>query len=78
MIKEQDLEIIYIAGPATGGPGLLQILISKAPTAKFIPTSRRMRKGWASFSSNSPFPAAFPAMSRRKTPGSIHEGGELG
>jgi len=77
MIKEQDLEIIYIAGPGHGGPGLVANTYLEGTYSEVYPTSRRMRKGWASFQAI--------LLSRRhsshvapETPGSIHEGGELG
>ena len=41
VIKEQDLNMIYIAGPGHGGPGLWRTPISKAPTPKSIRPSRK-------------------------------------
>ena len=45
VIKEHDLNVIYITGPGHGGPGWWRTPTSRAPTAKSIPTSRKTRTG---------------------------------
>ena len=60
--------------PGAGG----QHLSRRHLLARSIPTSRRTKRACGACSSSFPFPAAFPATSRPETPGSIHEGGELG
>ena len=51
---------------------------SRAPTARSIPTSVGTKRGSGSYFSSFPSPAGSRATRRRSTPGSIHEGGELG
>ena len=65
VIKKYDLDMIYVSGPGHGGPAVVATLISKALTARSIPTSARMRLGCKSSSSSSRFPAAFRATHRR-------------
>ena len=77
LIKMYDLNMIYIAGPGHGGPDSSRTRTSKAPTASSIPTfsrRRRMQKLFKQFS----FPGGIPSHVAPETPGSIHEGGELG
>ena len=71
--------MIYICGPGHGGPGHgRQHVSGRHLHASSIPTSRTMPKACSACSSSFRFPAAFPATPRPETPGSIHEGGELG
>ncbi len=65
-------------GPATAGPASSPTPTSRAPTARSTRTSARTRRACAGCSASSPSPAASPATSRPRRPGSIHEGGELG
>ncbi len=68
VIKEHDLDAIYITGPGHGGPGLVANAYLEGTYSKFIPTSRRTRTGCSGCSNSSPFPAAFPVTSHRKRP----------
>ena len=58
--------------------GSWRIPISKAPIPSAIRRSSAAEPDCTGFSANFPGPTAFPVTSRRKRPGSIHEGGELG
>lgn len=55
VINEHDLDMIYVSGPGHGGPGLVATPTLKALTLKFIPTSRRTRRGCSGCSISSPF-----------------------
>ena len=68
IIKQHDLNMIYITGPGHGGPGWSPTPIWKAPIANSIPISRRTRRACSGCSGSSPFPAASPATPRRKRP----------
>src|SRR6187200_104771 len=78
VIKARDLDMIYIAGPGHGGPGIvantwLEGTYSEIYTA--VPQNARgMQRLFKQFS----FPGGIPSHAAPETPGSIHEGGELG
>jgi len=78
LIKKHDLNVIYIAGPGHGGPGLVANTFLEGTYSEFysdIPqTEEGMRKLFKQFS----FPGGIPSHVAPETPGSIHEGGELG
>ena len=63
---------------ATAAPGWWPTLISKAPTARSTPISRETTTECESCSSQFSFPGGIPSHVAAETPGSIHEGGELG
>ena len=78
VIRERDVSIIYITGPGHGGPGLvanayLEGTYSEVYTGIAQDTDG-MRKLFRQFS----FPGGIPSHVAAETPGSIHEGGELG
>src|SRR3974390_1567810 len=78
IIKKFDLDAIYIAGPGHGGPGLVANTYLEGTYSEFYPnisqTEEGMRKLFKQFS----FPGGIPSHVAPETPGSIHEGGELG
>ena len=74
----RDLNAIYVTGPGHGGPASSPTPTWRAPTARSTRRSARTRRGCAGCSGSSPSRAASRATSRPETPGSIHEGGELG
>ena len=77
-IKARDLNAIYIAGPGHGGPALVANTYLEGSYSEFYPAIGRdeagMRKLFRQFS----FPGGIPSHVAPETPGSIHEGGELG
>ncbi len=78
IIRSRDLDVIYIAGPGHGGPGLvanayLEGTYSEVYTGIGEGTDG-LRKLFRQFS----FPGGIPSHVAAETPGSIHEGGELG
>jgi len=78
LIKAHDLSVIYIAGPGHGGPGLVANTWLEGTYTEFyhgVPqTTEGMRRLFKQFS----FPGGIPSHVAPETPGSIHEGGELG
>lgn len=78
VIKRDDLNMIYIAGPGHGGPGLVANVYLEGTYTEFYPhitqDASGMRKLFKQFS----FPGGIPSHVAPETPGSIHEGGELG
>jgi xylulose-5-phosphate/fructose-6-phosphate phosphoketolase len=78
VIKSHDLNAIYICGPGHGGPGMVANTYLEGTYSEIytgIPqTEDGMRKLFRQFS----FPGGIPSHAAPETPGSIHEGGELG
>ncbi len=78
VIKARDLDVIYICGPGHGGPGMVANTYLEGIYSEIYPeiaeTTDGMRKLFRQFS----FPGGIPSHAAPETPGSIHEGGELG
>jgi xylulose-5-phosphate/fructose-6-phosphate phosphoketolase len=77
-IRACDLDVIYICGPGHGGPGMVANTYLEGTYTDVYPEVTRdadgMRKLFRQFS----FPGGIPSHAAPETPGSIHEGGELG
>jgi len=78
LIKLHDLDVVYVAGPGHGGPGLVANTYIEGTYSEVYPgiaqTEEGLRKLFKQFS----FPGGIPSHVAPETPGSIHEGGELG
>ncbi|GHO48214.1 hypothetical protein KSX_63770 [Ktedonospora formicarum] len=78
LIKERDVNAIYLAGPGHGGPALLANVYLEGTYSEIYPQvsqdSEGMRRLFRQFST----PGGVPSHVSVPTPGSIHEGGELG
>ena len=78
VIKRDDLNVIYICGPGHGGPGIVANTYLEGTYSEVYPNISQdeigMRKLFRQFS----FPGGIPSHVAPETPGSIHEGGELG
>jgi xylulose-5-phosphate/fructose-6-phosphate phosphoketolase len=78
VIKARDLNVIYICGPGHGGPGMVANTWLEGTYSEIYPRitedARGMRLLFRQFS----FPGGIPSHASPDTPGSIHEGGELG
>jgi xylulose-5-phosphate/fructose-6-phosphate phosphoketolase len=78
MIRARDLDIIYMCGPGHGGPGMVANTYLEGTYSEIYPdiseTTEGMKKLFRQFS----FPGGIPSHAAPETPGSIHEGGELG
>ncbi|MDB5918439.1 MAG: phosphoketolase [Massilia sp.] len=78
VIKERELSVLYVAGPGHGGPGMVANAYLEGTYSETYPhvsqDAAGMRKLFKQFS----FPGGIPSHVAPETPGSIHEGGELG
>ncbi len=78
LIQEYDLDVIYLAGPGHGGPALVANVYLEGTYSEIYPEVSRdvdgMRRLFRQFST----PGGIPSHVSVPTPGSIHEGGELG
>lgn len=68
LIRARGLEVLYVAGPGHGGPGMVANTYLGAPTPSSTRTSRRARTGCGGCSGSSRSPAASPATSPRRPP----------
>ncbi len=78
VIRERDLNVIYVCGPGHGGPGMVACTyLEGSYTERYAGITQDeegMRRLFKQFS----FPGGIPSHAAPETPGSIHEGGELG
>jgi xylulose-5-phosphate/fructose-6-phosphate phosphoketolase len=78
LIKENDLDMICIAGPGHGGPGLVAHTYLEGSYTERYPAIERSRNGLQRLFRQFSWPYGIPSHAAPETPGSIHEGGELG
>jgi len=78
LIKKNDLNVIYIAGPGHGGPGLVANTYLEGTYSEFYPNIPQNEDGMKKLFKQFSFPGGIPSHVAPETPGSIHEGGELG
>jgi len=78
IIREHDLDMIYIAGPGHGGPALVANTYLEGTYSEFYPTVSQDEEGLKRLFKQFSFPGGIPSHVAPETPGSIHEGGELG
>jgi xylulose-5-phosphate/fructose-6-phosphate phosphoketolase len=78
IIKNHDLNMIYIAGPGHGGPGLVANTYLEGTYSEVYPNISRDTEGMKHLFKQFSFPGGIPSHVAPETPGSIHEGGELG
>ena len=78
VIKEHDLSAIYIAGPGHGGPALVANTYLEGTYSEVYPQIGRDEEGMRRLFRQFSFPGGVPSHVAPETPGSIHEGGELG
>jgi len=78
VIKKFDLDAIYIAGPGHGGPGLVANTYLEGTYSEFYPNIQQSEEGMQRLFKQFSFPGGIPSHVAPETPGSIHEGGELG
>lgn len=78
LIKQHDLNVIYIAGPGHGGPGLVANTYLEGTYSEFYPNITQDADGIKKLFKQFSFPDGIPSHVAPETPGSIHEGGELG
>src|SRR4029077_10461780 len=78
VIKEYELNMIYITGPGHGGPGLVANAYLEGRYTEVYPNISQDEEGMKKLFKQFSFPGGIPSHVAPETPGSIHEGGELG
>ncbi|MEH2162428.1 MAG: phosphoketolase family protein [Nostoc sp.] len=78
VIKKYDLNTIYIAGPGHGGPGLVANTYLEGTYTEYYHNISQDAEGIQKLFKQFSFPGGIPSHVAPETPGSIHEGGELG
>jgi xylulose-5-phosphate/fructose-6-phosphate phosphoketolase len=78
LIKQHDLNMIYVIGPGHGGPGLVAHSYLEGSYTERYPAIERDRNGLRRLFRQFSWPYGIPSHVAPETPGSIHEGGELG
>ncbi len=78
VIKENDLNVINITGPGHGGPGLVANAYLEGTYSEVYPDISQDEGGMGRLFKQFSFPGGIPSHVAPETPGSIHEGGELG
>ena len=78
VIKKYDLDMIYITGPGHGGPGLVANTYLEGTYSEIYPNISQDEEGMKKLFKQFSFPGGFPCHVAPETPGSNHEGGELG
>jgi len=78
VIRNWDLNVIYVAGPGHGGPGMVANTYLEGTYSELYPGITQDTAGMAKLFRQFSFPGGIPSHVAPETPGSIHEGGELG
>lgn len=78
LIRQQDLNIIFIAGPGHGAPGVLGPVYLEGKYSETYPENSEDEEGLKQFFKQFSFPGGIGSHCTPELPGSIHEGGELG
>ncbi len=78
LIKKYDLNIIYVTGPGHGGPALVANAYLEGSYSEYYPDISQDTAGMKKLFKQFSFPGGVPSHVGAETPGSIHEGGELG
>jgi xylulose-5-phosphate/fructose-6-phosphate phosphoketolase len=78
VIRERDLDVIYITGPGHGGPGIVANAYLEGTYSEVYPNISQNLEGMKRLFKQFSFPGGIPSHVAPETPGSIHEGGELG
>jgi len=78
IIKKYDLDMIYICGPGHGGPGMVANTYLEGSYTELFPNITQDAEGMKRLFKQFSFPCGIPSHAAPETPGSIHEGGELG
>ncbi len=78
LVRLRDLDAIFITGPGHGGPALVANAYLEGTYTEVYPHIRRDEEGLRRLFRQFSFPGGIPSHVAPETPGSIHEGGELG
>jgi xylulose-5-phosphate/fructose-6-phosphate phosphoketolase len=77
-IRARELSVLYVTGPGHGGPGLVANAYLEGTYTEVYPHVTRDEAGLRELFRQFSFPGGIPSHVAPETPGSIHEGGELG
>jgi xylulose-5-phosphate/fructose-6-phosphate phosphoketolase len=78
LINKHDLDVIFVTGPGHGGPGLVANAYMEGTYTEVYPNISKDEEGMKRLFKQFSFPGGIPSHVAPETPGSIHEGGELG
>ncbi|MBP2671059.1 MAG: xylulose-5-phosphate/fructose-6-phosphate phosphoketolase, partial [candidate division NC10 bacterium] len=78
VIRKYDLDMIFMAGPGHGAPGVLAPVYLEGTYSEIYPDKSLDEEGLLEFFREFSFPGGIGSHCTPETPGSIHEGGELG
>ena len=78
VIKEYDLDMIYVSGPGHGGPAVVSHTYLEGTYSEIYPDISQDEAGLRRLFRQFSFPGGIPSHASPECPGSIHEGGELG
>ncbi len=78
IINNYDLNAIYICGPGHGGPGMVANTYLEGTYSEYYTNIQQNEDGMLKLFKQFSFPGGIPSHAAPETPGSIHEGGELG
>jgi len=78
VIRKYDLNVIYVTGPGHGGPALVANTYLEGTYSEIYPNISQDKDGMKRLFRQFSFPGGIPSHTAPETPGSIHEGGELG
>jgi xylulose-5-phosphate/fructose-6-phosphate phosphoketolase len=78
VIARDDLNVVYVIGPGHGGPSLVAHAYLEGTYSEVYPNISQDEEGMQKFFKQFSFPGGIPSHVAPETPGSIHEGGELG
>lgn len=78
VIKEYDLDMIYVSGPGHGGPAVVANTYLEGTYSEIYPDISQDEAGLQRLFKQFSFPGGIPSHASPECPGSIHEGGELG
>src|SRR5215510_14628932 len=78
LINKYDLDVVYMAGPGHGGPALVANVYLEGSYTEYFPEITQNEQGMLKLFRQFSTPGGIPSHVSAPTPGSIHEGGELG
>lgn len=78
IIRNRDVDMIYVCGPGHGGPGMVANTYLEGTYSEVYPEISEDAAGMKKLFRQFSFPGGIPSHAAPETPGSIHEGGELG
>ncbi len=78
LIRARDLNMLYVTGPGHGGPGIVANTYLEGTYSELYPNIAQDETGMSRLFRQFSFPGGIPSHAAPETPGSIHEGGELG